>query len=109
MNDRFKILDDDVFWNNFMFLLSGYFSKSEDNDLKSLWIDGFYPLNCYNTKFGIEVEGEVSIMVGQEEVHKFRFTLEVPQIFLHKKIDDFKFEVTHLDFNEKKLELKLKK
>lgn len=109
MNDRFKILDDRDFWTKLMFRLSGYFAKSEDKDLNNLWIDGFEPIDCLNIKIGIDVEGMVWVMEGQEEVHNFKFKMEVPQNLLYKEIEDFKFEVILLDFAAKKLELRIKK
>ena len=92
-----------------MFMLSGYFTESEDKDLNGFWIDGFEPIICSNTKIGIEVEGMVWVMEGQKEVYKFKFKMEVPQNLLHKKIENYKFEVTLLDFSRKKIELKIKK
>lgn len=109
MNNRFEILDDSDFWTNLMFRLSGYFAESEDENLNGFWIDGFNPINCSNTKIGIDVEGIVWVMKGQKEVHKFRFKVEVPQNLLYKKIEDFTFELILLDFSRKKLELRIKK
>ena len=108
MNDKFKILDDSDFWTNLMFMLSGYFAKSEDKDLNSFWIDGFEPINCSNNKIGINVKGMVWVMEGQKEVHKFKFKVEVPQNLLHKKIENFKFEVILFDLGGKKIELIIK-
>jgi len=109
INDRFGILNNNDFWTNLMFRLSGYFAKSEDKELNNFWIDGFDPTNCSNTKIGINVEGMVWVMEGQKDVHKFRFKVEVPQNLLHKKIEDFKFEVLIFDFSGKKVELRIRK
>lgn len=48
-------------------------------------------------------------MEGQKDVHKFRFKVGVPQNLLHKKIEDFKFEILDFDFSGKKLELSISK
>lgn len=109
MNDRFIILEDEQFWTTLMFRLSGYFAEAEEKELNGIWIDGFNPLECLNTKTGIEVSGLVWIMDVQDVKSEFNFKMLVPQKMLYKKIDDFKPEVVLLDFGSSNLELRIEK
>ena len=114
-NDRFKILNDRNFWNNLQFLVSGYFAESQNTEFNRFWIDGFEPIDCSNTKDGIDVEGIVWVMLMakaeplQGHKPKYSFRMTIPQKLLYKEIEKFDFEVTNFDTGSKELELRIMK
>ncbi len=109
MNTRHQILNDSEFWLALEYDMSRILSQHHDKEMRKFWIDGFIPQSVSNTKFGIDVEGEVWIAEGQKNQTKCRFLAKIPQKLLHRKIRDFKYDIVCLEIEKKYLELNIEK
>lgn len=105
MNSRSEILKDSDFWLRLEFGMSLQPEKNEK--IPRYWIDGFIPEHTSNTKKGINVEGRVCIVDGMNPEY-FTFEASIPQKLLHKRINEFEYEVTLFSPEEKQLTFEIR-
>ncbi len=101
MNPRHQILEDKKFWVKVEFGMLLQPEKKEK--FPRYWIDGFIPEYVADTRKGIEIEGKVWIVDGDEQ-NECSFLAIVPQKLLYKKVREF--EYVEIDFDPENLHLK---
>lgn len=107
MNTRHQIMQDRDFWVTLAFDMCGLLTESQNNKMRSYWIDDLIPQGIEDTKTGVEVSGVIWVAQHRGPQTSCRFLATIPQKLLYKQVRDFDYEIIMFDIEKKFVEISI--